>query len=60
MWAANPALIGHIDQTRDLLLHTTQPVNTSTSPCGPQDTAGAGLVDALAAVTAATAARPTP
>ncbi|MFC4997213.1 S8 family serine peptidase [Dactylosporangium cerinum] len=55
MWAANPALIGHIEQTRQLLLRTTQPVDASGSPCGPTDTAGAGLVDALAAVTAATA-----
>ncbi|MFF5234249.1 S8 family serine peptidase [Dactylosporangium sp. NPDC000521] len=58
MWAANPALIGHIEQTRAILLRTTQPVDTSTSTCGPSDTAGAGLVDALAAVTAATATRP--
>ncbi|MEV4515040.1 S8 family serine peptidase [Dactylosporangium sp. NPDC049525] len=58
MWAANPALIGQIDQTRQLLLRTAQPVDASTSPCGPEDTAGAGLVDALAAVTAATAPAP--
>lgn len=60
MWAANPALIGHIEQTRTLLLRTTQPVDTTTSPCGALDTAGAGLVDALSAVRAATAATPTP
>ncbi|MGI5179343.1 S8 family serine peptidase [Dactylosporangium sp. CA-152071] len=60
MWAANPALIGNIEQTRAILIHTTQPVDTSTSSCGPTDTAGAGLVDAMAAVTAATATHPTP
>ncbi|WDZ85588.1 S8 family serine peptidase [Micromonospora cathayae] len=60
MWSANPALVGDLERTRRLLRDTATPVQlprTSTEaarPCGDeQDVAGAGLVDAYAAVRAA-------
>jgi subtilisin family serine protease len=58
MWQANPKLVGDVDRTADLLRQTTKsgsPVGTD--KCGgPENVIGAGVVDALAAVRAATAA----
>jgi subtilisin family serine protease len=59
MWSANPALIGKVDETRAILERTARPVQATGTNCGtPADTVGAGLVDALAAVTAAAPAPP--
>ncbi len=54
MWSANPALIGEIEQTAQILRETAQPY-TGTIDCGdsnviPNNTAGYGLVDAFTAV----------
>ncbi|GIG58603.1 peptidase S8 [Longispora fulva] len=65
MWSANPALIGDVDRTRQILRATASPVtkvDKASEPidaCGgdPENVRGAGLVDAAAAVTAARAAR---
>ncbi|GAA0814941.1 S8 family serine peptidase [Spirilliplanes yamanashiensis] len=51
VWSAQPALVGDVERTRRLLVDTAVPV---TGPCGG---AGAGRVDAYAAVTAARALR---
>ncbi|SCL14503.1 S8 family serine peptidase [Micromonospora inyonensis] len=60
MWSADPALVGDLDRTRSILRETATPVETSPQPggetgsCGgTANVAGAGLVDAYAAVRAA-------
>ncbi|MBY8873068.1 S8 family serine peptidase [Micromonospora sp. PLK6-60] len=57
MWSANPALVGDLARTRAILRETATPVASPASPgCGGvADVAGAGLVDAYAAVRAARA-----
>jgi subtilisin family serine protease len=57
MWSANPALIGNIDRTEQILIETARDdYQITDSPrCGdpnarPNNTTGYGLVDALAAV----------
>lgn len=58
MWSANPDLIGDIDRTEQILRETARPfIGTANSDCGASNTAGAGLVDAYAAVQAALAER---
>lgn len=58
MWSANPALVGDLDRTRRILADTATPaVTPADAPCGgTRNLAGAGLVDAYAAVRAARAA----
>lgn len=65
LWSARPALIGNIAQTRSILQGTANPAVTVSTPqtCGgtastqiPNNSFGYGRVDALAAVTAPTAA----
>jgi hypothetical protein len=59
MWSANPALIGDVDDTARILRETARPVQPSQAEgtCGGNaDVAGAGIVDAYAAVRAAKAA----
>ncbi len=51
MWSANPALVGNIPATADLLRRTATPVPPTR--CGSAAGSGAGLVDAYAAVAAA-------
>jgi hypothetical protein len=58
MWSANPALVGDLDRTRQILRETAAPAEPSyASPedrCGTDaNILGAGLVDAFAAVQAA-------
>lgn len=53
MWSANPDLIGDIDTTVRLLRETAQPYTGQESGCGILFEAGAGVVDAYAAVQAA-------
>ncbi|ABP52756.1 peptidase S8 and S53, subtilisin, kexin, sedolisin [Salinispora tropica CNB-440] len=54
MWAANPALIGDLPRTRQILTETATAVRVSGDRCGDEaHVAGAGLVDAYAAVRAA-------
>jgi hypothetical protein len=60
MWSANPALIGDLDRTRQILRDTAVPAQLSSRSGQPADRcgqdgnlAGAGLVDAYAAVQAA-------
>jgi subtilisin family serine protease len=60
MWSANPALIGDIDRTEQILRDTARPyTGTAQNPGGcddgptPNNGAGAGLLDAYAAVRAA-------
>ncbi|MFJ8580500.1 S8 family serine peptidase [Micromonospora sp. NPDC093277] len=56
MWSANPALVGDLARTRQLLLDTTTPagVPADTDACGDaRNLTGAGLVDAYTAVRAA-------
>ena len=58
MWSANPALIGDIDATEEILRTTatraSPPVATDPDPSercnGAEYTSGAGIVDAFAAV----------
>jgi subtilisin family serine protease len=56
MWSANPALIGNIDRTEEILIQTAQPYNGARPPdeCftggTPNDGYGYGIVDAYAAV----------
>jgi subtilisin family serine protease len=64
MWSANPALIGDLARTRDILRGTAQPARPTylsrkeRDRCGQDaNITGAGLVDAFAAVQAARAAR---
>jgi hypothetical protein len=52
MWAANPRLVGDVGRTAQILRQTASPA-TGTGGCGPGDDAGAGIVDAAAAVRAA-------
>jgi len=61
IWSAAPDLRGEVDLTEDLLRRTARPLTTTTQTCGsvpgtdvPNNTYGYGLVDALAAVKAAT------
>lgn len=60
MWSANPALIGDVERTRQILRETAapaQPSYASDDDCGGDgNILGAGLVDAYAAVQAARAA----
>ncbi|MEV4828774.1 S8 family serine peptidase [Micromonospora sp. NPDC049257] len=54
MWSANPALVGDLDRTRNILRDTAQPAGPADLSCGPvAASTGAGLVDAYAAVRAA-------
>ncbi|WP_030327799.1 S8 family serine peptidase [Micromonospora parva] len=60
MWSANPALVGDVDRTRQILRDTATaatPTYRSDSPSdacgGPSNVTGAGQVDAYAAVRAA-------
>ncbi|HEY8474547.1 MAG TPA: S8 family serine peptidase [Natronosporangium sp.] len=54
MWSANPELIGDVAGTTAILRDTARPVETLDDQCGgPAAQAGAGLVDAHAAVLAA-------
>ncbi|MEH1015232.1 S8 family serine peptidase [Micromonospora sp. CPCC 206060] len=58
MWSANPKLIGDLQTTRRLLRETAYPVTppSGADACGtPEESRGAGLVDAYAAVRAARA-----
>ena len=64
MWSANPALIGDLARTRDILRDTAQPAQPTylsgkdRDRCGQEaNITGAGVVDALAAVQAARAVR---
>jgi hypothetical protein len=61
MWSANPALVGDIATTTRLLeqsaRHAAESPPGELSTCGPGDIAGAGVVDAYAAVAAAKALR---
>jgi len=64
MWSANPALIGDLARTRDILRDTAGPARPTylsrkeRDRCGQDaNITGAGLVDAFAAVQAARAAR---
>jgi subtilisin family serine protease len=58
LWDANPALLGRVDYTAELLRKTAQPVYLSGESCGgvdsgsehPNNSAGWGLLDALRAV----------
>jgi len=61
VWSAAPDLRGEVALTEDLLRRTARPLTTTTQTCGgvpgtdvPNNTYGYGLVDALAAVKAAT------
>jgi subtilisin family serine protease len=55
MWSANPALVGELETTTRLLRQTARPMPGPEPPAcgGPPALAGAGLVDAYAAVRAA-------
>jgi subtilisin family serine protease len=59
MWSANPALIGDVDRTAEILSTTAGPVDSAEGrpidACGndPRNVRGAGLVNAAAAVEAA-------
>jgi subtilisin family serine protease len=57
MWSANPALIGDIDRTRQILRDTAVKVDPGsedgTCAADQENVTGAGLVDAYAAVEAA-------
>lgn len=58
MWSANPRLVGDIERTADILRSTGRVAGLTASPrnCGDErNVRGAGLIDALAAVTAARA-----
>lgn len=60
MWSANPALVGDLTRTRQILRDTATDASLGdgTDDCGnPANLTGAGLVDAYAAVRAAQAAR---
>ncbi|MER7458951.1 S8 family serine peptidase [Micromonospora sp. NPDC126480] len=55
MWSANPALVGDLARTRRILTETANAVPVAAGACGGErNVAGAGLVDAYAAVRAAT------
>jgi len=53
MWSANPRLRGNISATNALLRETANIAAVRSAACGLPNSAGAGLVDAAAAVTAA-------
>lgn len=56
MWSANPSLIGDTDTTTRILIETAQPYDQLDSSCGGLIyEAGAGILDAYAAVEAAIA-----
>ena len=58
MWSANPALIGDVERTEQILASTARPPSSGEIVCGgAQNLYGAGIVDAFAAVQAAMAAR---
>jgi subtilisin family serine protease len=57
MYSANPRLIGNIPKTTEILRSTATPIDGEDACGGPQDTVGAGKVNALAAVQAALAVR---
>jgi len=55
MWSANPALIGDIDRTNELLIESTQPYtgmlpNCQGAQANPSTAVGYGIVDAYRAV----------
>jgi hypothetical protein len=51
VWSANPDLIGHIEQTEEILDQTAQSFNGALPSCGdPGDAVGHGSIDAYAAV----------
>ncbi|MGH3734650.1 MAG: S8 family serine peptidase [Micromonosporaceae bacterium] len=52
LWSAVPELVGDIEATEELLTDTARPVSGE-DPCGGNATAGAGIVDAYAAIRAA-------
>jgi subtilisin family serine protease len=59
MWSANPAIIGDIERTEEILRNTARPYSGSFPDCvsyeQPNNAAGYGLIDAYAAVQAALA-----
>ena len=59
IWSAQPALIGDIDRTTQILIETAQPYTGERAGCFqgdiPNDAYGYGVVDAYAAVRAALA-----
>jgi subtilisin family serine protease len=64
IWSANPALIGDIARTEQILAETARPFDETINgplPCSggerPNNAVGYGLLDALAAVTAAVGLR---
>lgn len=54
VWSANADLIGDIEATRDILLHTASPIDLDRVSCGvdgsPNNLYGMGMIDAYAAV----------
>jgi subtilisin family serine protease len=64
MWSANPALIGDIERTEQILRETAQPYTGRLPECvapgQPNNAAGYGIIDAYAAVQTAlgSAAKP--
>jgi uncharacterized repeat protein (TIGR01451 family) len=59
LWSSSPCLIGDVDTTEEIIMHTARP-RTTTQGCGgdgssdvPNNVYGWGIVDALAAVKAA-------
>jgi hypothetical protein len=61
MWSANPALVGDVARTRELLRETATPAlpTEGAGDCGDSARlAGAGIVDAYAAALAARGAPP--
>ncbi|MFW5940975.1 MAG: S8 family serine peptidase [Chloroflexota bacterium] len=55
MWSANPALVGNVDLTEQILIESADPDVASPPTCsasgnGPNNTFGYGIVDAYAAV----------
>lgn len=55
IWSANPALIGDIERTEQIIRETALPFDDPSSICGdnPQNLVGYGLIDGYAAVRAA-------
>jgi subtilisin family serine protease len=63
LWSANPALVGDIEATEEIIVSTANPLDRADAPsevCGrdPRNTFGAGIVDALSAVDTALEMRP--
>lgn len=54
LWSADPALIGDIDRTEQILIETAKPISSTADECSngstPNNTFGYGLVDVYAAV----------